>query len=144
MSHVIYTCVLCDMPVKVQHRFCSKHYTLYGSCHEQWLIMLLDTQKKQRVIDRMECYTLDSFVLNTVNGEKPQQTVKKVVGRPSTHWLVVNQVLAIYDESVELFITGKISRIKSLRAIAKELDNKIGYCTVRNILKEYRTISNIK
>jgi hypothetical protein len=100
-------------------------------------------QKKQRAIDRMECFTLDSYVINTTTTEhKPQQTVKKEVGRPSTNWIVVNQVLSIYDESVDLFITGKVAKVKSLRTIARELNNRIGYCTVRNILKEYRSVDN--
>lgn len=141
MSQIQYTCVLCDIPVRAMHRFCSKHFVEYGErIHEPWLKYLLETQRTQRFIDKHECYTLSPISMTDIRGiaEKHEYVSKKDVGRPSTHWRLVNQVLEIYDASVEETIAGKTTRIKSLRAIARELNNRIGYCTVRNILKEYR------
>ena len=141
MQIIIYTCVLCDTPVRPMHRFCSKHFMEYGeNTNEEWLLFLLDQQRQQRNIDRHECYSLERDTIVGIEGliEKKEFIAKKDVGRPSTHWKVVNQVLDIYDASVEACHAGIIPRRKSLRAIARELDNKIGYCTVRNILKTYR------
>jgi len=112
---------------------------------EPWFIALAQEQAKQDVIDRHESYRLPYYSATNIYGihEAPELLSKRDVGRPSTDWRIVDKVLQIYDSSVEDVNEGKAARPKSLRTIARELDNKIGYVTVRNILKEYRN-KNIK
>jgi hypothetical protein len=107
---------------------------------EPWFKALAEEQSKQDTIDRHESYRLPYYSATNMYGvyEAPELLSKRDVGRPSTDWRIVDKVLQIYDSSVEDVNEGKAVRPKSLRAIAKELDNKIGYVTVRNILKEYR------
>jgi hypothetical protein len=69
----------------------------------------------------------------------PELLLKRDVGRPSTDWRLVEKVLAIYDQSVEDVLEKRTPRTKSLRSIAKEMNHVLGYVTIRNILKEYRS-----
>jgi hypothetical protein len=112
---------------------------------EDWFIALSQEQSRQDTIDRHESYCLPYNSSTNIYGvhEAPELLSKREVGRPSTDWRIVDKVLQIYDASVEDVHEGKIARPKSLRSIARELDNQIGYVTVRNILKEYRK-KNIK
>lgn len=129
------------MKIKSSHRLCNKHFTEYrDQMNEPWFIALLEEQSKQDVIDRHESYCLPWYSSTNLYGvyEAPQLLAKRDVGRPSTDWRIVDKVLRIYDASVEDVVEGKAIRPKSLRAIAKEMNNVIGYVTVRNILKEYR------
>jgi hypothetical protein len=107
---------------------------------EPWFIALTQEQSRQDTIDRHESYCLPYNSTTNIYGvyEAPELLSKRDVGRPSTDWRIVDKVLQIYDASVEDVKEGRIARPKSLRAIARELNNRIGYVTVRNILKEYR------
>lgn len=135
------TCVLCDTKIKSSHRLCSLHFTQYrGQVDEPWFKALAAEQSVQDTIDRHESYCLPYYSATNLYGvhEAPELLSKRDVGRPSTDWRIVDKVLQIYDSSVADVNEGKAIRPKSLRAIARQLDNKIGYVTVRNILKEYR------
>lgn len=135
------TCVLCDIKIKSSHRLCTAHFVEYKDQMDQpWFIALAEEQAKQDAIDKREGYCLPYHSATNMYGvyEAPQLLAKRDVGRPSTDWRIVDKVLQIYDASVEDVREGKALRPKSLRAIAKELGNKIGYVSVRNILKEYR------
>lgn len=135
------TCVLCDTKIKSSHRLCSQHFSEYrDQMTEDWFIALSQEQSRQDTIDRYESYCLPYNSATNIYGvqDSPELLSKREVGRPSTDWRIVDKVLQIYDASVEDVKEGKAARPKSLRAIARLLDNKIGYVTVRNILKEYR------
>lgn len=140
---IIYTktCVLCDTRIKSSHRLCSQHFAEYrDQMDEPWFKALAQEQSRQDTIDKHESYCLPYNSTTDIYGvyKAPELLSKRDVGRPSTDWRIVDKVLRIYDESVEDVKEGKAIRPKSLRTIARELDNKIGYVTVRNILKEYR------
>ena len=135
------TCVLCDTKIKSSHRLCNQHFMEYrDQMDEPWFIAIAAEQAKQDMIDRRESYCLPYHSSTNLYGvhEAPQLLAKRDVGRPSTDWRIVDKVLCIYDASVADVVEGKATRPKSLRAIAKELGNVVGYVTVRNILKEYR------
>jgi len=136
------TCVLCDEKIKPSHRLCTAHYKEYKEqMDEPWFKALADCQQRQDEIDRHEGYCLPYGSSTDIYGvyEAPELLAKRDVGRPSTDWRIVDRVLRIYDESVEMVRDGKLARPKSLRAIARELGNAVGYVTVRNILREYRS-----
>ncbi len=108
---------------------------------EPWFKALSKEQSRQDEIDRYEGYSLPFNSAADIYGLQaaPELLTKRDVGRPSTDWRLIEQVLRIYDESVEAVREGRLQRPKSLRAIARELGNKLGYVTVRNILLEYRS-----
>lgn len=136
------TCVLCDEKVKPSQRLCNVHYREYkDQMDEPWFKALAECQQKQDEIDRHEGYCLPYGSRTDIYGvyDEPELLSKRDVGRPNTDWRVVDKVLKIYDASVEDVKEGKALRPKSLRAIARELNNIVGYVTVRNILKEYRS-----
>lgn len=135
------TCILCDIRIKSSHRLCSIHFSAYkDKMTEDWFIALAQEQSRQDTIDRHESYCLPYNSYTNIYGvhDAPELLSKRDVGRPSTDWRLVDKVLQIYDASVEDANEGKIARPKSLRAIARELNNRIGYVTIRNILREYR------
>lgn len=129
------------MKIKSSHRLCSQHFNEYRDrMTEEWFIALTKEQSIQDAIDRHESYSLPYTSATDIYGvqDTPELLSKKDVGRPSTDWRIVDKVLQIYDSSVQDVLEGKAVRTKSLRVIARELHNTIGYVTVRNILKEYR------
>jgi hypothetical protein len=135
------TCVLCDTRIKSSHRLCNQHFNEYRErMNEPWFQALAKEQSRQDTIDKHERYCLPYNSTTDIYGvyTAPELLSKRDVGRPSTDWRIVDKVLKIYDASVEDVKEGKALRPKSLRTIARELHNKIGYVTVRNILKEYR------
>ena len=135
------TCALCDTKIKSSHRLCGIHFTQYrDQINENWFKALCEEQTRMDIIDRRESYSLPYGSSTNIYGiyEAPELLSKKDVGRPSTDWRIVDKVLQIYDFSVQDVKEGKAIRPKSLRAIAKEIGNTIGYVSVRNILREYR------
>lgn len=134
-------CLLCDTKIKSSHRLCNPHFIEYrDQMTEAWFIALVQEQSRQDTIDRYESYSLPYNSQTNIYGtyEATELLSRKEVGRPTTDWRIVAKVLQIYDDSVEDVKEGKAVRPKSLRAIARELGNILGYVTVRNILKEYR------
>lgn len=105
-----------------------------------WFIALAEAQARQDTINSRERWMIPYHSAVNIHGlsEAPELLSKREVGRPSTDWRIVDKVLQIYDSSVEDVKEGKTLRPKSLRAIAREMDNVIGYVSVRNILREYR------
>jgi hypothetical protein len=105
-----------------------------------WFKELVKMQVRQDRIDALENGDIDMHGSVAIDGlpEKPSITVKRDIGRPRTDWRIVQRVLDIYDEDRELVIQGKKVKPLSLRAIAREIDNAVGYFTVRTILLEYR------
>jgi hypothetical protein len=107
---------------------------------EPWFIALAQEQQKQDQIDRYESYGLPYHSATDIYGKytAPELLSKRDVGRPSTDWRIIEKVLCLYDKSIDDVQLKRAIRPASLRAIAKELGNKIGYVTIRNILLEYR------
>jgi len=134
------TCVLCsNTQLKPQHKLCSRCYQEYkDQMHEPWFIELERMQRKQDEIDRQESFTLLTGITKAEGKiESTTVPVKKGVGRPPTRWILVNEVLSIYDESVSREEQG-FGRRLSLRQISKRMNNRVKYLTVRRILKAYR------
>lgn len=98
-------------------------------------------QKHQDLIDVRESYALESGSVN-MYGKAEQGIVssKKSVGRPATSWVLVNEVLRRYDESLENEKLGKGKRL-SLRKLSKEMDGRVKFLTIRRILILYRSDS---
>lgn len=145
------TCVLCDEKIKSQHKLCKKHFTEYGDqVNEKWFIEIALQQKKQDDIDRRERFQLPFYSETNLHGEykAPELLSKRDVGRPNTDWRIVDKILKIYDVSLENVELGLVTRVKSLRQIAREVKEtigvQIGYVTCRNILLEYRKDSYMK
>lgn len=107
---------------------------------EPWFIALAQEQQRQDQIDRYESYALPWHSATDLYGKytAPELLSKRDVGRPSTDWRMVEKVLRLYDESIDNVRLKYAIRPISLRTIARELGNKIGYVTIRNILLEYR------
>ena len=135
------TCVLCDTKIKSSYKLCSLHFSEYrDQMNTPWFLALAEEQTRQDTIDKHEHYCLPYWSTTNIYGihEATELLSKREVGRPSTDWRIVDKVLQIYDSSVEDVKEGIALRPKSLRAIARELNNCIGFVTVRNILREYR------
>lgn len=105
---------------------------------DAWFIELAKAQLKQDGIDKREGYFIPFNSSTDIYGEPTVKIVvgKKDIGRPPINWNIRNKVLELYDNSVELE-TQKMGKRLSLRAIAKLLNNEIGYVSVRNILIDY-------
>lgn len=138
------TCVLCDKRIRTTYKLCRECYKEYGGyIHEPWFKELSKLQAQQDRIDILESTDLEApAAINS--GEVPNITVKKDIGRPKTDWRVVNKVLEIYDNDREKVLSGDKKRPLSLRSIAKEIDNVVGYFTIRSILIQYRPDYNKK
>jgi hypothetical protein len=135
------TCLLCDLHIKSSYRLCKQHFIEYHQyMNEPWFKALIEEDQKQEQINRYEGYRLPYNSPVDIHGaqDMPELLLKRAIGRPSTDWMIVNRVLEIYDQSVENVKLGIERQVISLRAIARRLDNVIGYVTVRNILREYR------
>jgi len=137
------TCVLCPAKIRPTYRLCLPCYRQYGQyMNEQWFKDLEQKQAEQDAIDTREGFTIPYSAQTDIEGNNVATDTGiaggKPVGRPETKAVVVDQVLAIYDESVE---NGKPL---SLRKIAGKLGNKVSYNTIRNILKEKRKLDYTK
>lgn len=134
------TCVLCPNKTAPEYRLCQKCYREYNTLvDEQWFKELDKLQRKQDKIDINEAFALFDSVNHEadISGKNTPLAIKKAVGRPPTQWQLVNQVLYLFDCSIENERVG-ISKRLSLRNISKQLDNKVKYLTVRRILLMYR------
>lgn len=69
---------------------------------------------------------------------KPELLSKRNIGRPATDWRIIQRILELYDYSVEETELKKRTRPLSLRALAKHINHKVSYLTVRTILRTYR------
>ena len=107
---------------------------------EPWFKELTRMQTLQDRIDRMESGDIELHGAVDISGisDAPKITVKKDIGRPRTDWRIVKRVLDIYDADREAIAQGLKTKPLSLRAIARAIDNAVGYFTVRTILIEYR------
>lgn len=133
------TCVLCPEKVKPKYKLCAACYKKYKDyIHEEWFIELVALQGKQDSIDRKEgyiTYNIGANIYGTIdNAQTPSH---KNVGRPSTDWRLVNEILELYDQSVEDELNGVGKRL-SLRGMQKKVNNRVKYLTVRRILMTYR------
>lgn len=135
------TCVLCEnSTLSPKHKLCTKCYREHGAfIHSDWFEELVVLQRRQDIIDSKESYflapTSQSFV--TGSADIPIVSSSKNIGRPPTDWRLVNEVLRLYDESVDLEKQGVGKRL-SLRGIEKKMNHRIKYLTVRKILMIYR------
>jgi len=103
--------------------------------HESWFLALVELQKVQDKIDDREQYTIDSRTNTNLYGVTATNTVpisKRSVGRPRTNWKLVEEILRLYDESLE---NGQ--RL-SVRTLEKMIDRRVKFLTIWNILKKYR------
>ncbi len=95
-------------------------------------------QRRQDRIDIKESHALDTGAVNMYGKvEAPIVSSLKSVGRPATNWLLVNEVLAKYDESVDNEKEGKGKRL-SLRKLEKAMNRRVKFLTIRRILMTYR------
>ncbi len=114
--------------------------------NETWFIELVKLQQRQDSIDRQENSFLTDTTGTNIYGTitAPEVSSKKAIGRPPTHWSLINEVLRLYDCSLEEELNG--GKRLSLRAIQAKMNRRVKYLTVRRILKTYRadTYSNKK
>lgn len=136
------TCTLCDTRIKPQYRLCYSCFKQYGNqIDEPWFKELELMQKRQDRIDGKESYALETGAVNMYGkAEAPIVSSKKNVGRPPTNWILVNEVLTRYDESLERERAGNGKRL-SLRKLEKAMDGRVKFLTVRRILLMYRADS---
>lgn len=140
MRYYTRTCALCTNKIRTHHKLCGDCFRLYKSDIDTlWLKEMIRFQQRQDVIDSVEGHILPFQSASTVHGaaEQPIVALKKSIGRPSTEWTIVADVLQLFDDSLDLERRGLGKRL-SLRDIAKKLNNMLGYVTVRNILLEKR------
>jgi len=133
------TCVLCsNTHLKPHHKLCSACYREYkDQMNEPWFIELEKMQKRQDQIDGQELFPLLTGLASATAIESTTVPARKNVGRPQTRWILVNEVLSIYDESVANE-QQNVGRRLSLRQISKRMGNRVKYLTVRRILQMYR------
>jgi hypothetical protein len=98
-------------------------------------------QKRQDRIDTKEAYALESGSVNMYGKAEPTiVSSKKSVGRPPTSWMLINEVLTRYDESLDNERAGKGKRL-SLRKLERAMDGRVKFLTIRRILMMYRADS---
>lgn len=131
---------MCPAKIQPRHKLCTTCYKKYKSfIYEDWFLEIAKLQRQQDEIDRRENNLLLDITGATIFGAKESQTaLQKSVGRPSTPWILVNEVLRLYDDSIENELTGKGKRL-SLRGIQKKMNFRVKYLTVRRILLTYRS-----
>lgn len=136
------TCVLCPNTIKPQYRLCYSCYKEYGGViNEPWFKEIEAMQKRQDRIDTRESYALETGAVNMYGKVEPAiVSSKKNVGRPPTNWLLINEVLQRYDESLDNEKAGKGRRL-SLRKLEKAMNGRVKFLTIRRILMTYRTDS---
>ncbi len=136
------TCVLCPNHIKPQYRLCYSCYKQYGQqIQEPWFKEIEAMQKRQDRIDAREAYALETGSVNMYGRAEPViVSSKKGVGRPPTSWILINEVLRRYDESLDNERAGKGKRL-SLRKLEKAMDGRVKFLTVRRILLMYRADS---
>jgi hypothetical protein len=140
------TCALCDTKIKASYRLCHSCHKLYDQySNTPWFKEIAKMQVRQDRIDILESGDIENKGLTTIYGEsdRPNFTMRKDIGRPKTDWILVKEVLAIYDKNRE-DVKSNGGKILSLRSISKLTDNKVGYFTVRSILIQYRPDYNKK
>lgn len=134
--------MLCPTPIKPHYRLCYTCYKQYSSqIHEPWFKELESMQKKQDQIDTTESYALGEGSVDMYGkSESAIVVAKRNVGRPGTNWILVNEVLQRYDESIEIEKAGNGKRL-SLRKLEKAMDYRVHFLTIRRILIMYRSNS---
>lgn len=133
-------CLLCPTRIPTRHILCYSCYRMYKhQMHEAWFQALLDLQKVQERIDMRECYTIDSRSNVDLHGVLIEKDIKnkRPVGRPRTHWKLVDEILRMYDESVERELLYGEKRL-SVRAIEKRMQGRVKFLTVWNIIRAHR------
>lgn len=123
------------------YKLCKDCYKAYNQYTDtDWFKELVRMQTQQDRIDILESGDIELQGTVSIHGTipAPSITVRKEIGRPRTDWRIVQKVLDIYDEDREQIAQGDKRKPLSLRAIAKRIDNAVGYFTVRTILKQYR------
>lgn len=133
-------CLLCSTVVYSQHRLCYSCYREYkDSMKEEWFIALVDLQKVQDKIDMKERYTVDTRQTVDMYGtyNNTGSNKKRRVGRPGAQLHIIQEVLFLFDRSIELerYYGG---RRLSLRGIERLMNKRIRYLAVRRILRRYR------
>jgi hypothetical protein len=129
------TCLLCPNTIPAKHKLCYPCYRQYKDCmREAWFLALVELDKVQYKIDNKEQYHID-FRTNTDLYGVPIRTAvksKRSVGRPRTDWKLIEEVLQLYDTSIE---NGQ--RL-SVRALEKAMNRRIKFLTIWKIIKRYR------
>lgn len=134
------TCVLCDNTIRPQYRLCYTCYKEYAQqMNEPWFKELELMQKKQDRIDIRESSILSAGNVDMYGqAEHAVVTAIRSVGRPATSWILVNEVLRLYDESIEQERAGTGKRY-SLRKLEKAMNSRVKFLTIRRILLSYRS-----
>lgn len=135
------TCALCTERIPATKKLCRSCFMQYKHfMHEEWFTALISEQLRQDHIDKRERYTIPYSSTTDIYGEqdKPELLSKRNVGRPLTDWRIIQRILEAYDKSIEELQIQKRTRPLSLRALAKIVDNKVSYLTVRTILRTYK------
>jgi hypothetical protein len=101
---------------------------------EAWFLALVELDKVQYKIDNKEQYHIDSRTNTDLYGVPIRTAVKskRSVGRPRTDWKLIEEVLQLYDTSIE---NGQ--RL-SVRALEKAMNRRIKFLTIWKIIKRYR------
>jgi len=132
------TCTLCANKIKPKQKLCYECYKDYkGYIDESWFKELVQLQQRQDDIDRKEYSLNGDSEVNIYGASSNNPGFKKGVGRPTTDRKLVNEVLKLYDLSLENESNGTGKRY-SLRRLQKEMNNRVKYLTIRRILKTYR------
>lgn len=143
-SKKLRTCVLCDRQIRTTYKLCHECFKEYSEfVQEPWFKEIARLQAQQDKIDKFENTDLDAPAAQLI-GDTPNITIKKDIGRPKTDWRIVNKVLEIYDRDREQVLNGEKKKPLSLRAMAREINEAVGYFTVRSILIQYRPDYNKK
>lgn len=128
-------CLLCPNMIPAKQRLCYPCFKQYrDQMHEPWFIALAELQKVQERIDTKEQYHIDPRTNTDLYGAIIHTAVntKQRVGRPGTHWKLIEEILQLYDTSLEH------GQRLSVRAIEKQMDRRVKFLTIWKILKKYR------
>src|SRR5688572_29292887 len=126
------TCVLCPNKIAAYQKLCYKCYAAYKQyMNTEWFKDLVIMETKQDQINSREHILFDHTAVTAVEGKIRPFTNPSKLGRPTTSPKVIDNVLDIYDNYLE---THK--KKLATRKIAKMLDNKVSYETVRAIIKK--------
>lgn len=132
-------CLLCHRRIRPTHTLCVLHFKEYRtSMHEPWFKALLEEQRIQDSIDKIERDTLPQDNTRSSYTVTPIHTIGKQGSGRSTDWRIVDRILRLYDDSQAMVQQHKRTKPLSLRALEKAIDGVVDHCTIRKILQTYR------
>jgi len=120
-----YLCCVCDNYTKPSSKFCKNCEVIYKAVEfEDWFVELSKLMQKQRNIDNMERYSLNTNALFNMETKS-----KKIAGRPETPPVIKEVILNIKRDN-------KTMSVRKIEKLCRNSGITISRETIRRILTQ--------